>query len=172
MIPGLTDTGGLRPLSVNLPQQPQQQQDSTNTQGYPQPQAPAFDANPAQMTFGDQPQAPQPTQPAQPFAPVPAESQPLAQAPAAVPLQNPQQALDQIQGGVPQAPEQAFAPQVAAPSDMQMPGAENVAAAFPMSKTYSAIFMNNNTKLNQDKCFYRKITLTLFCPRWQGDTNK
>ncbi|XP_022799604.1 uncharacterized protein LOC111337536 isoform X3 [Stylophora pistillata] len=135
VITGLTDAGGLRPLSVNLPQAPQQQQDATNTQGYPQPQAqaPAMDVNPAQMTFGDQPQAPLA---AQPFAPVPTESQTLAnQAPAEVQLQNPQQALDQAQGGVPQAPEQAFAPQVADPSNMQMQSPENVAAAFPMNAT-------------------------------------
>ena len=92
-------------------------------------QGPAMDVNPAQMTFGDQPQA-SPT--AQPFAPVPG------------PLQNPQQVLDQAQGGVPQAPEQAFAPQapeqafapqVADPSNMQMQSPENVAAAFPISKS-------------------------------------
>lgn len=133
VIPSLTDAGGLRPLSVNLPQAEQPQQDATNTQGYPQPQAPAMDVNPAQMQFGDQPQAPPA---AQPFAPVPTESQPLAPTPAEVPFQSPQQALDQVQGGVPQAPEQAFAPQVAAPSDMQMPGPENVAGAFPMSKNH------------------------------------
>lgn len=134
----LNDAGGLRPLTVNLPQQQQQQQDSTNPQGYPLPQAPALDVNPAQMPFGDQAQAPPA---AQPFAPVPTPSQPLAQAPADAPLQNPQQALDQAQGGIPQAPEQAFAPQVAAPSDMQMPGPENVAAAFPMSKKYVFIIL-------------------------------
>lgn len=121
-------------MSINLPQG-QQQQDATNNQGYPQPQmqGPAMDVNPAQMTFGDQPQA-SPT--AQPFAPVPTKVQPLAdQAPAESPLQNPQQVLDQAQGGVPQAPEQAFAPQVADPSNMQMQSPENVAAAFPISKS-------------------------------------
>ena len=137
-------------MSINLPQG-QQQQDATNNQGYPQPQmqGPAMDVNPAQMTFGDQPQA-SPT--AQPFAPVP--TKPLAdQAPAESSLQNPQQVLDQAQGGVPQAPEQAFAPQapeqafapqapeqafapqVADPSNMQMQSPENVAAAFPISKS-------------------------------------
>ncbi|XP_027047022.1 uncharacterized protein LOC113674731 isoform X3 [Pocillopora damicornis] len=152
VIPGLTEAGGLRPLSINLPQG-QQQQDATNNQGYPQPQmqGPAMDVNPAQMTFGDQPQA-SPT--AQPFAPVPSKVQPLAdQAPAESPLQNPQQVLDQAQGGVPQAPEQAFAPQapeqafapqapeqafapqVADPSNMQMQSPENVAAAFPINTT-------------------------------------
>jgi len=131
----LNAAGGLRPLTVNLPQQqqPQQQQDSTNPQGYPPPQAPALDVNPAQMPFGDQAQAPPA---AQPFAPAPTTSQSLAQAPAEAPLQSPQQALDQAQGDVPQASEQAFAPQVAAPSNMQMPGPENVAAAFPMSKNF------------------------------------
>jgi len=130
----LNAAGGLQPLTVNLPQQqqPQQQQDSTNPQGYPQPQAPALDVNPAQMPFGDQAQAPPA---AQPFAPAPTTSQSLAQAPAEAPLQSPQQALDQAQGDVPQASEQAFAPQVAAPSNMQMPGPENVAAAFPMNTT-------------------------------------
>ncbi|XP_078359624.1 uncharacterized protein LOC144644082 isoform X3 [Oculina patagonica] len=132
VIPGLTDAGGLRPLSVNLPQQPQQQQDSPNAQGYPQTQAPALDVNPAQIPFGDQAQA---LPVAQPFAAVPTPTQPLADAPADASLQSPQQALDQVQGGVPQAPEQAFAPQVATPSDMQMPGPENVANAFPMNTT-------------------------------------
>lgn len=136
MIPGLTDAGGLRPLSVNLPQQPQQQ-DSANPQGYPQAQAPALDVNPAQMPFGDQSQA---TPVAQAFAPVPTESQSLSQPPADSSLQSPQQALDQVQGDVPQAPEQAFAPQVAAPSDMQTPGPENVAGAFPMSKNFKLFF--------------------------------
>lgn len=136
--PSFTDAGGLRPLTVNLPQQ--QQQDPA-TQGFPQPQAQALDANPAlnpaQMTFGDQVRpAPQASSAAQPFAPVPSEPQAPAQAPAQVPLQNPQKALDQVQGGVLQSPEQAFAPQAAAPSDMQAPGAENMAAAFPMSKKY------------------------------------
>ena len=136
----LNAAGGLRPLTVNLPQQqqPQPQQDSTSPQGYPQPQAPALDVNPAQMPFRDQAQAPPA---AQPFASVPTPSQALAQAPAEAPLQNPQQALDQAQGGVPQASEQAFVPQVAAPSNMQMPGPDNVAAAFPMSEKYVFVIL-------------------------------
>ena len=85
------------------------------------------------MPFGDQPDAASQTLPAaQPFAPVPTESQALDQGPA----QNPQQALDQVQGGVPQAPEQVFYPQTAAPSDMQAPESQNMTAAYPMSKKY------------------------------------
>jgi len=89
------------------------------------------------MPFGDQADAAAQAPPsAQPFAPVPTESQAFAQAPAQTPLQNPQQALDQVQGGFPQAPEQAFAPQAAAPSDMQAPRPENMNAAYSMSKIY------------------------------------
>ena len=139
VVPGLTNAGGLRPLTVNMPQQ-QQQQDATNPQGFPQLQAPALDAspavNPAQISFGDQVQAAHQA-PAAPqlFAPVNlTEPQAFSQGPAQFPSQNSQQTLDQVQGGVPQAPEQSFAPQAAAPSDMQAPGPENVAAAFPMSK--------------------------------------
>ena len=91
------------------------------------------------MPFGDQSQA---TPVAQAFAPVPTESQSLSQAPADASLQSPQQALDQVQGDVPQAPEQAFAPQVAAPSNLQTPGPENVAGAFPMSKNFK-LFSNS-----------------------------
>ena len=139
VVPSLNDAGGLRPLTVNLPQQ--LQQNTTNPQGFPQPQAPALDdnsaLNPAQMPFGDQADAAAQAPPsAQPFAPVPTESQAFAQVPAQTPLQNPQQALDQVQGGFPQAPEQAFAPQAAAPSDMQAPGPENMNAAYSMSKIY------------------------------------
>lgn len=140
VVPGLTNAGGLRPLTVNMPQQ-QQQQDATNPQGFPQPQVPALDAspavNPAQMSFGDQVQAAHQA-PAAPqlFAPVNlTEPQAFSQGPAQFPSQNPQQTLDQVQGGVPQAPEQSFAPQAAAPSDIQAPGPENVAAAFPMNTT-------------------------------------
>lgn len=133
----LNAAGGLRPLTVNLPQQ---QQDSTNPQGYPQPQAPALDVNPAQMPFGDQAQAPPAVQP---LAPAPTSSQSFAQGPAEAPLQSPQQALDQAQGGAPQASEQSFAPQVAAPSNVQMPGPENVAAAFPMSKNFEYYYIGN-----------------------------
>ena len=145
VVPGLTDAGGLRPL-LNMPQQ---QQDLTNPQGPPQAQAPNLDANqavnPMQMPFGDQLQAPPQTSPQaavvpQPFAPVNlTDSNSLGQ--------NPQQALDQVQGGVPQAPEQAFAPQAAAPSDMQAPGSENVAAAFPMSKSNFYLFDTRNNRL-------------------------
>lgn len=136
VVPSFNEVGGLRPLTVNLPQQ---LQPATNLQDYPQPQAPTLDANPAinpaQMPFGDQPEAASQTPPvAQPFAPVPTESQSLAQGPA----QNPEQALDQV----PQAPEQAFYPQAAAPSDMQAPGPQNMTAAYPTSKRYVINFGN------------------------------
>lgn len=129
VVPSFNEAGGLRPLTVNLPQQQQ------NAQGYPQPQSQPLDANPAlnpaQMPFGDQPEATAQSPPAaQPFAPVPPESEAVSQGP----VQNPQQALDQAQGGVPQSFQQGFYPQAAKPSEMQIPGAQNMTAAFPMSK--------------------------------------
>lgn len=134
VVPSFNEAGGLRPLTVNLPQQQQ------NAQGYPQPQSQPpqpLDANPAlnpaQMPFGDQPEATDQAPPAaQPFAPVPAESEAVSQGP----VQNPQQALDQAQGGVPQSFQQGFYPQAAEPSEMQIPGAQNMTAAFPMSKWF------------------------------------
>ena len=129
VVPSFNEAGGLRPLTVNLPQQQQ------NAQGYPQPQSQPLDANPAlnpaQMPFGDQPEATaQAPTTAQSFAPFPAESESLSQGPA----QNPQQALDQAQGGVPQSFQRGFYPQAAEPSEMQIPGAQNMTAAFPTSK--------------------------------------
>ena len=145
VVPGLTDAGGLRPL-LNTPQQ---QQDPTNPQGPPQAQAPNLDVNqavnPMQMPFGDQLQAPPQTSPQ--AAVVPQQFAPVNLTDSNSLGQNPQQALDQVQGGVPQAPEQAFAPQAAAPSDMQAPGSENVAAAFPMSKSNCYLFDTRNKRL-------------------------
>lgn len=133
VVPSFNEAGGLRPLTVNLPQQQQ------NAQGYPQPQSQPLDANPAlnpaQMPFGDQPEATAQAPPAaQPFAPVPAESEAVSQGP----VQNSQQALDQAQGGVPQSFQQGFYPQAAEQSEMQIPGAQNMTAAFPMNAS-----MNN-----------------------------
>lgn len=129
VVPEFSEAGGLRPLSVNLPEQ--QQPDSKNPQGYVQPQTSAL--SPDQVPYADQAAAGSmaPTN-EQSFAPVPAASQ--SQVYAQAPEQNPQQALDQVQGGGLQATEQPFYSQEAAPSNMQAPGFQNTTAAFPMSE--------------------------------------
>ena len=128
---------------------PQQQLDPKNLQGPPQAQAPNLDANqavnPMQMPFGDQLQSPPQTSPQAAVVPQPFASVNLTDSNSFG--QNAQQALDQVQGGAPQAPEQAFAPQAAAPSDIQAPGSENVAAAFPMSKSNFYLFDTRNKRL-------------------------
>ncbi|XP_074615208.1 uncharacterized protein LOC141874734 isoform X6 [Acropora palmata] len=133
VVPEFSEAGGLRPLSVNLPEQ--QQPDSKNPQGYVQPQTSALSSD--QVPYADQAAAGTmaPTK-EQSFAPVPAASQ--SQVYAQAPEQNPQQALDQVQGGGLQATEQPFYPQEAAPSNMQAPGFQNTTAAFPMNAS-----MNN-----------------------------
>ena len=136
MLPGLSESGGLRPLMVNLPQQLQQQQYSSNTQAPPSLQVQAPLSNQTLGSFGDQPQVMLPTVPAtQPFAPVTTESQSLAPGPSQAVLQTPEQALDQAQTGIPQA-----SARLAVPSDMQSPGVENTVAAFPMSKKCPSSF--------------------------------
>ncbi|XP_067038773.1 uncharacterized protein [Acropora muricata] len=133
VVPEFSEAGGLRPLSVNLPEQ--HQPDSKNPQGYVQPQTSAL--SPDQVPYADQAAAGSmaPTN-EQSFAPVPAASQ--SQVYAQAPEQNPQQALDQVQGGGLQATEQPFYSQEAAPSNMQAPGFQNTTAAFPTNAS-----MNN-----------------------------
>lgn len=134
VVPNLNEAGGLRPLTVNLPEQ--QQQDTQSPQGFVQSQGSTLDTNPAlnaeQMPFGDQAAAgPMAPTVAQPYAPIPTESQTQAYA------QGPEQTLDQVQGGVPQATGQPFYPQAAKPN-MQAPGFQNTTAAYPMNAS-----MNN-----------------------------
>lgn len=129
VVPEFREAGGLRPLSVNLPEQ--QQPDSTNPQGYVQPQTSAL--SPDQVPYTDQAAAgPMAPTTEQSFAPAPTESQ--SQGYPQAPQQNPQQALDQVQGGGPQASGQPFYPQEAAPSNMQALGFQNTTATFPMSE--------------------------------------
>lgn len=141
VVPEFSEAGGLRPLSVNLPEQ--QQPDSKNPQGYVQPQTSAL--SPDQVPYADQAAAGSmaPTN-EQSFAPVPAASQ--SQVYAQAPEQNPQQALDQVQGGGLQATEQPFYSQEAGPSNMQAPGFQNTTAAFPTSEWCCTRFkLTNNT---------------------------